>query len=385
MESTPTNLWCIVRFMLSNLLLLLVSIHITAQPDISNIKKNKTLIQQIKTGLDSTMKAENIPAVSIGIIRDGALLLHTGLGLLERGQDKKVNEQTIYQIGSLSKMFTGIIANHLTSAGKLDLQESILTYLPATISAKAKKRLAGVTVEHLLLHRSGIRRDPPTNRRKNGNAPLLIEYTEADMIHDLNKLTLKSAPGAEVRYSNYGYAVLGYICEQAGGMEFPALVKKYVTEPYGLTNTFLYPNDEQKTCIPMPYQPNHRERKTAPWKMGKLAPAGGIFSNTTDLLKLMSRQMESYRQFLETGRRDALVLTNQNDPVGLHYGYGLYKNVKADRTFYFHGGDLDGFSSVYIFSPENNFGLIILTSSGGSWIHYGLTDWIMDRLVASAN
>lgn len=342
------------------------------------------LKEEILSMVKQAINANDIPAVSIGIVRKGEIWVNTGFGRKKIGEEESVDERNIYQIGSLSKMFTGIIVKNLIAEGKLNPQVSVLTFLPNTLSTKAKEKLANVTLDQLLRHRSGIRSSPPTNRRKNQNAPLLVEYTEADMVRDLNRLKSKFEPDEDFNYSNYGYAIIGYICERVSGLEFAELLRKYVSEKYGLPNTCLDPTPEQSKWIPTPYQPNKRNKPTQAWRMGKLSPAGGIYSTTGDLLALMRRQIQSYREPAANAAEDPLVLTKQTDPIGLHYGYGLYKNVKEDRIIYFHGGDLDGFSSVYMFYPERNIGLILLTSSGGSWIHYDLTDRIMDKLIASA-
>jgi CubicO group peptidase (beta-lactamase class C family) len=363
--------------------LIILSTSVVAQNKDRALTSDDELINWVQATLDSAMKINDIPALSIGIIRDNRLLFKDGMGVKKRGQKERANEESVFQIGSLSKMFTGIIANNLIAEGTLDPKESIVTYLPETLAEKTRKRLESVSVENLLQHKAGFRRDAPTNRRKNQNAPLLIEYTEADMIRDLNKIKLKFEPGTDFSYSNYGYAVLGFICEQITGLSYPDLLQKYVTEKYDLSNTFIRPNEEQLKSTPTPYKPNNRTKETKAWKMGKLSPAGGVYSNAADLIKFMSYQMQAYHQFVNKDLRDPLILTNKTDPVGLHYGFGLYKNVKEDRTFYFHGGDLDGFSSVYIFSPKFNIGMVILTSSGGSWLHYDVTDKIIDKLIAS--
>lgn len=326
------------------------------------------LFDCVRTAIDSTMSSNNVPALAIGVVRDGRLFYAEGYGVHERGSGKKVNENSIFQIGSDTKKFTAIIIRELVSEGKLDLAESIVTYLPDALTTEAKEKLKDITVKNLLLHKSGIPNRAPNNKRIDGD-PMLIEYTEQDLIHDLNHLKLDFKPGTDFSYSNFGYAVVGFISELVSGQDYSALVKKYVTEKMGMDNTFIYPKDNQLSLIVTPYRKDDRNVKSEPWKMGKLTPAGGIYSNITDLSKLMVAQISAYREFQLNGEKDNPLLLTENDGIeGSHYGFGLAKTVTKTGTHYGHGGDLDGFAGGYVFSPEHNVGLIMLTSSGGSWL-----------------
>ena len=103
--------------------------------------------------------------------------------------------------------------------------------------------------------------------------------------------------------------------------------------------------------------------------MGKMTPAGGVYSNIMDSAKLMIAQLAAYRQNDETS--DAghpLILTDRDEAEGRYYGFGLGKTIYEHGTRYGHGGDLDGFASAYMFSPELNGGLVFYTSSGGRWV-----------------
>lgn len=325
------------------------------------------LVDWVRTTIDSTMSANNIPALSIGVVRDGELFYAEGYGVHERGNSKKVNENSIFQIGSDTKKFTAIIVRNLVSEGKLELAEPIVSYLPDALTAEAKENLNDITVKDLLLHKSGIPNRAPSNKRIDGD-PMLIEYTEQDLIHDLNHLKLDFEPGTDFAYSNFGYVVVGFISELVSGQEYSTLVEKYITEKLGMDNTFIHPNDDQLSLIVTPYRKDDRNVKSAPWKMGKITPAGGVYSNITDLSKLMIAQIKAYKEFDSNGEIDNPLLLTENDGIeGSHYGFGLGKTVDEYGTRYGHGGDLDGFAGGYVFSPEHNAGLIMLTSSGGSW------------------
>ena len=106
-----------------------------------------------------------------------------------------------------------------------------------------------------------------------------------------------------------------------------------------MPNTVIIPDSKQLTLIAWPYRKDNRNVKSAPWKMGKMTPAGGVYSNIKDLSNLLLAQMKAYQ---------AKVV----DTFGVRYG---------------HGGELDGYASDYVFMPHQGLGIILLTSSGGRW------------------
>ncbi len=330
--------------------------------------QNDELINWIETKIDSSMRANNIPALSVGIVQNGKLNYSEAFGVYERGNTLKVDEYSIYQIASDTKKFTAIIARNLISEGKLKLNGSIVSYLPNTLSSEAIEKLKKISIKDLLLHRSGIPYRAPSNERIDGD-PMLIPYTKHDLMYDLNHLKIDFEAGTKFSYSNFGYAILGFICELVSGKDYSVLVKKYITEVLDMDNTFIGPNKKQLSLIVTPYRKDNRAVKSAPWNMGKMIPAGGIYSNVKDISKLMIAQIHAYREFNENIEKDNMLILTESDGIeGAHYGFGLAKNIDSTgRTRYGHGGDLDGYASEYTFSSEENKGLIMFTSSGGSW------------------
>lgn len=136
-----------------------------------------------------------------------------------------------------------------------------------------------------------------------------------------------------------------------------------------MNSTFIHPSPEEKLLLVTPYRKDDRSLESEPWNMGLLTAAGGIFSNVTDLSKLMIAQIQAYRNLNRAGKADDPLIVTENENVkGTHYGFGLWMTVNERGVEYEHGGDLDGYASTYLFSPKQQKGLIILTSSGGSWV-----------------
>ena len=168
--------------------------------------------------------------------------------------------------------------------------------------------------------------------------------------------------------------MIGYLLERASGKPYESLLQEYICRPNGMLSTTSDLEKAKTNHLAVPYMPYRKGKETIPWEMGKLSSAGGIFSSVQDLSKLMAAQLEAYRQFLGANVENPFVLTRHKVPFNPsgrpYYGFGCFED-HFDRDsaliFYGHSGDVDGFASEYNFFPNQDVGLILLTSKGGRW------------------
>lgn len=322
-------------------------------------------LTKIEAIIDSIAEAEDLPALSVGIIFHEEEPIYINRGYFDRSEKKEVNEHSRYQIASLSKMFAGIVAHQLVIDGKISLSQPITDFFPVSLSDKTKKKFEGVTFQKLLHHRADLPRNARVGYKRRDGDPYLYKYTEEDMLQELTQLKRKGK--GEFRYSNFGYSLLGYLLEQVTGQPYEVLLQTYVFAPFGMQETtYTLPTGNPELVTP--YRKDDREVKTEGWYMGKLSPATTICSSSHDLLKLMKAQIHAYRQLGKGENVSKLVLTEHTEEAwtGIgEYGFGLFKWTSGD---FGHGGDVDGFASDYSFHPVENFGVTILTSSGGKWV-----------------
>ena len=152
--------------------------------------------------------------MSIGVVKNGEIELLKGFGHPSRNDASEVNENSVFQIASQSKMLTGIVVNNLIQEGKLDLEETIATYLPEVINEEAQNALGAIKLKHLLNHTAGIPSDACSvySQRIEGEA-WTKGYSKEELIADLNQLKLEFEPNSQFQYSNSGYAIVGLIFE----------------------------------------------------------------------------------------------------------------------------------------------------------------------------
>jgi len=361
-----------------------------------NIQVDKLKIDQ---QVQEFMSKEDIPALAIGIIQNGKVVFTSAHGVIDRKDEQAINENTLFQIGSHTKALTGMIAFELINEGKLKLSDRIIDHLPGVFPKATINEFKSLTIEHLMVHRSGLPSYPTNVTRIDGDA-MLVHYSEEMLLDALSTIELRFAPDEKWRYSNFNYAVLGYVLSKITNKSYAQLVKEYVADKHELSDTLVNLSEHQiDTSLATPYRKDKRQVATQPWDMGLLTPHGGVYSTITDFAHLMELQMGAYREYNKSGVTSPLVATQIIYDVdftqhgkkypGLRYGVGMFEATPewgaSTESVFYHGGDLDGFGSEFRFSPEHGVGVVMLTSSGGRKFISFATDIMNDLLEIAVN
>lgn len=245
----------------------------------------------------------------------------------------------VYEIGSVTKVFTGLLLADLVSDGTVRLEDPAARYLDGAEGP--------VTLLQLATHTSGLPRLPPGLRRQ---AVLHLgdpyaRYRAGQLVRAAQR-SLSTAAGGPYSYSNYGYGLLGYLLGQAAGEPYEALVASRVVDPLGLKSTGF---DGQ------PVQGTRRGNPVPPWHFGVLSACGGLRSTAADLAVFL-------RACLEPTEVIGLALEPRAD-IGPGRRIGLAWQHSGDVIW--HNGATGGFSSMIAFNPARRTGIVALTNAGG--------------------
>jgi CubicO group peptidase (beta-lactamase class C family) len=315
---------------------------------------SKKTISEIEELAKKYAELNDIPTINVGIVI-GKNTYFINNGVKNRKTGIETSENSIFQIASVGKLLTGIVINDLIIKGKLNKNEPITSYLPETYSKRVNNKLKNITVRDLLHHQSGLPRQSKVINRKN-DEPIIYNYTQTDFEKDFEKMKIKSS--GTFSYSNFGFAVLGYIAEKVTDSTFEDLLKNLSTE-YDLEFTSIECKD--RSSLVTPYNEDNRNMETKNWELGKLAPPSGLYSSVSDLTKLLLSQLEVYA---ENNEKDKLFLTSDTrdawNGTGISYGYGMFDWGNGG---FGHGGGMDGYGSEYWLNPKENVAFVLLTSS----------------------
>jgi len=380
---------------MKNIIALLVSLAFLSTPTI--IEASPIEQEKVEQQVQAFMAKEDIPALAIGIIENGKIAFTSAHGVFDRKNKQPINSKTLFQIGSHAKALTGMIALELIEEGKLKLSDRVIEHLPGVFPDESISEFKTLTIEHLIVHRSGLPNFPKNVTRIDGDA-MVGGYDEEMILAALSTIELNFAPDEKWKYANFNYAVLGYVLSKITNKSYDQLVKQYIADKYQLSDILVdLSANQQKNKLATPYRKDDRKVATQHWDMGLLTPHGGVYSTIDDLARLMELQIQAYNNYRTSGVTSPLIATqikydteftqDGKQYPGFSYGIGMFEATPefgmSAETVLFHGGDLDGFGSEYRFSPEHGVGVVMLTSSGGRpFIIFAMN--IIDQLLESA-
>jgi CubicO group peptidase (beta-lactamase class C family) len=297
------------------------------------------------------------PSVAIAIVRGRDTIVMAGYGKADLENDVAATERSAYRIGSVTKQFTAAAVMKLVEEGKVKLDETIGTYFPSLPEAWRP-----VTVRQLLNHTSGI---PSYTSLGAAWQRRWGEEMSPDSIAALTaSQTMNFAPGADWRYNNTGYVLLGMLIEKVAGRPWGAEIEERFTKPLGLADT--------RNCMHAPliprrvhgYGPQGNGWANAPYlAMSQPYAAGALCSSVADLAR--------WNRALHTGGVvSAASYRLMTTPEGAaaagsrKYGFGLGVDTLGGRRVISHGGGIHGFITANAWIPDAELSITVLTNSG---------------------
>jgi serine-type D-Ala-D-Ala carboxypeptidase/endopeptidase len=304
--------------------------------------------------------------ISIGIIKNG-IYADYSYGVRNKYSREPVDGNTIFEIGSITKIFTSIILAEEVKKGKLNLNRPITDFFPNQL---INERLKGINLMHLATHSSGLPRLadnfwPSVTDKDNP----YISYTTSHMLTYLNK-SKPSTVGARYDYSNFGFGLLGYILSSNNNCTYDNLVQQNVCEPFGMANTSMAikPEAGQNTA-----SGHSKGRIVKNWDfLDATAGQGALRSNTSDMLKFMRYNLNPS----EVGLSEEIKLTQQlhfrDYYSGIQTGLGWHIGTFYGEKYLEHTGGTGGFRSFIGICPETGMGVVILSNSDNDVANIGL-------------
>ncbi|HEX8090553.1 MAG TPA: serine hydrolase domain-containing protein, partial [Blastocatellia bacterium] len=180
---------------------------------------------------------KQLPALSIALVDDRQTVWAKGFGFANPKDKTPATAETVYRVGSVSKLFTDIAIMQLVEQGKLDLDAPVTRYLPDFSPRNPFSK--PITLRQLMSHRSGLVRESPVGSYFDPTEPSL-----ARTVASLNKTSLVYEPETRGKYSNAAIATVGYVLERTQGQPFAKYLKRAVLDPLGLAHSSFEPAPE---------------------------------------------------------------------------------------------------------------------------------------------
>ncbi len=290
----------------------------------------------------------------IGIVKDGQTQV-LAYGEKTKGSKVAPDADTVFEICSVSKVFTGILLSNMVQKGIVKLEDPVQEYLPAEV----KMPIVGdmpITLEHLVTHTSGLPRDPDNFKPANPSNPY-ADYSESQMYEFLIGHKLRRPPG-QLEYSNYGMALLGHLLAQKLGRTYEQCLVEHIYKPLGMQDTCITLNEDQRRRLASPY--NSDLNLVSSMDVSPiLAGAGGFRSTCNDMIKFIQANLKndekSFTQMLRMSHQKRHLM---NTGMAMGLAWSIHPNGTLS-----HNGMSFGFFSWLGISPSRKVGVVVLSNT----------------------
>ncbi len=345
-------------------------------------------VEEIEAWIEKYMKKGNIPGTSVVIVQGDKTIYNKGFGHADVETKKPVTSQTLFEIGSTSKAYTGLAILKLEEEGLINLKDPVTKYIP-WLQMKYEGLHRGVevegyvdiTIEQFLYQTSGVPfKTIATIPAEDGDDAL------ENTVRTLLNYKLDFYPGTRHEYATINYDVLGLVVEKVTGIGFEEYVINNILAPLGLDSTFLFRADAESVGMATGYKLSFkRPRKyNAPVYRGN-TPAGYFITNGDDVSKWLKIQLgseETPKEFINVINKSHIPdrsVAPTFDGSSYAAGWAVYQDGGGEIA---HGGSNPNFSSFFMFRPDDEIGVAVLSNANTLYtdvIAKGITNILINK------
>jgi CubicO group peptidase (beta-lactamase class C family) len=336
---------------------------------------------------ENALQSLRVPGAAVVVLKDDRVVYSKGFGFRDIEKKSPVTPETLFAIGSSSKAFTVFSLGKLVDEGKLDWDKPLRTYIPwfRLYDKEAGERL---TPRDLVTHRSGLPRHD------------LLWYnnltaTREDLVRRLAFLPPTADLREKWQYNNLMFLTAGYLLETLTGRKWEDAVRSLVFEPLGMKRSNFSVLDAQKdNDFALPYGVEEKTIKRIPFRdITTIGPAGAINSSAAEMANWVAVHLADGK-FKGTALLNPQLVADMHaahmvmgsaaetrDLMALSYGMGWFTDVYRGHRRVHHGGNIDGFSALVSFLPDDGLGFVVLTNMNGTPYPELLVRSAIDRIL----
>ncbi|MEM1222675.1 MAG: serine hydrolase domain-containing protein [Verrucomicrobiota bacterium] len=359
--TSTLHITCFVLLLLGRSCFSIYDVEIPQQPQVDNIYEQALIDAQ----LESKMQRYRVPSISFAVIRDGSIEWAKGYGVLQKGSDEPVDTETMFSVGSVSKVGASVICLRMVQEGSLDLDVDVNEYLDSwqlpdneftTAESVSLRRItshtAGLTV-HGFADYEPDEALPTTTQILTGAKPAKNDPVEVDI-----------PVGSRYRYSGGGTTILQLIVEDITGAPFYQAATEQLFAPLGMHRSS-YENPLPASFENVAKAHNRWGRPVAlprGYEAMPEAAASGLWTTPTDLATMMVALMQAYHADDSNFLSPQLVQEQMTPVPPSEFGIGPKISKEGNYTAFSHSGANDSYRALIVGYLENQSGFIILTN-----------------------
>jgi CubicO group peptidase (beta-lactamase class C family) len=334
--------------------------------------------EQFEAKLGSFVRDNRLYGAAAGIVHGDELVWSGGAGFADQAAGRLSGPDVLYRIASITKTFTGTAILQLRDAGKLDLDDPVIKWVPELADSASPQTIGGITIRRLLSHESGLVSEPP-------GTDFLAESPSyqgviARNLDRVSEIFTAVPPNTQLKYCNLGYQLLGEIISRVGQMPYSEYVSSSILKPLQMSSTGFEPLDPalaERCAVGYCGRSFSDELAVAP-SMPPVWAEGGLWSSVTDLARWLCFQIAAHprveRSDNEVAGSSVLSAATRREMHKPRYlsdedwstawGVSWYSVRKDDVTWVQHSGGLPGFQSNACFDRATRVGAIALVNGG---------------------
>jgi len=329
---------------------------------------------QFDAKLASFVRENRLYGAAAGVVHGGELVWSGGAGVADLAAGRLSGPDVLYRIASLTKTFTGTAILQLRDAGKLDLDDPVVKWIPELSDSASPETIGGVTIRRLLSHESGLVSEPPGTDFT--AVPPSYQGVVARNLERVGEIFTAVPPNTQLKYCNLGYQLLGEIVSRISGIPYPQYVAEQILSPLQMSSTSFEPLNPalaQRCAVGYSGRAFSDELSVAP-SMPPVWAEGGLWSSVADLARWLSFQIEAHPAGTGSEEGDSPVLAaatrrEMHKPRYLSdeewtsaWGVSWYSVRKDEVTWVQHSGGLPGWASNACFDRATRVGAIVLVN-----------------------
>jgi len=291
-----------------------------------------------------------------------------GYGKLSRGSDREIDGDTVFEIGSITKVFTSILLADMVGHGEVSLNDPIAKFLPKSVKAPTKDGKE-ITLLDLSTHISGLPRLPTNLAPKDPRNPY-ADYTVEQLYDCLSKYTLTREIGSKYEYSNLGVGLLGHLLAVKVGSNYEALVQTRICQPLQMLSTSITLSPSQQARLATGYDAAGQPAMN--WDSPTLAAAGMLRSTAKDMARFLAANMGLMQAKLLTAMQTTHKVARETGQADLQIALGWHVWKKFGTEIVWHNGGTGGYHSFIGFVPTRRKGVVVLSNSANDIDDIGL-------------
>lgn len=338
------------------------------------------------------MEEWQVPGLAMVVVKDNQVILSEGFGLRDVEQNLPVTPDTCFAIGSATKAFTTMALGILVDDGLLEWDKPVREYLP-TLRMYDNFATERMTPRDLVTHRSGL----PRHDLMWYGSP----FSRKELFDRLQYLAPNKDFRTHFHYQNLMYMTAGYLAGQVTGTTYEDVIREKIFKPLSMTASNLSVDESKELQnYSQPYAEKDNEIKQVPFRnIDSIGPAGSINSTLTDMTKWLMLHLNKGRyqdkqviseaniaqmhspQMVIPSMPGLDIFLKQKEIDHSSYGLGWFIYSFRGRKLVEHGGNIDGFSSLVSFLPNDNIGVVVLTNKESCMLPNALVFDLYEKLL----